>query len=164
MSVVEITRVIAAQVKQRRRELGLSQEALGAAMRAQGCERWSRTSAQKLETGRREGVTVEELLALSTVLGLPPWSLLADPAAGAPAAAGPTVRDVVLHHRSRLLKLCAELSDDLRFVSGASWGVHALDRALRALDGETNPIRLGISPATPETGDALTQLDLGGQQ
>jgi transcriptional regulator with XRE-family HTH domain len=36
----------------------------------------------KLETGRRESVSVQELLALAVVLGVPPVWLLADPKAG----------------------------------------------------------------------------------
>jgi transcriptional regulator with XRE-family HTH domain len=42
---------------------------------------WNRTTVAKLETGRRESVSVQELLALALVLDVPPISLLADPSA-----------------------------------------------------------------------------------
>ena len=38
---------------------------------------WNRTTVAKLETGRRESITVPELLALADVLGVPvPWLLV----------------------------------------------------------------------------------------
>lgn len=40
---------------------------------------WNRTTVAKLETGRRESISVRELLALAVVLDVPPVWLLADP-------------------------------------------------------------------------------------
>jgi hypothetical protein len=39
---------------------------------------WNRTTVAKLETGRRESVTAQELLALAYVFGVPPMWLLVD--------------------------------------------------------------------------------------
>ncbi len=47
---------------------------------------WNRTTVAKLETGRRETVTVQELLALALVLNVPPVWLLADPEGGSAVA------------------------------------------------------------------------------
>lgn len=57
----------------------MSQDALGKRMQELGCGRWSRTSVQKLESGRRAGVSVQELFALSIIFDLPPAMFLADP-------------------------------------------------------------------------------------
>ena len=57
------------------------------------------------------------------------------------------VRAVAVHQRAELLARAAALRDDQRAVSGLSWGVAALDRVLRACDGETDPVRLGIPGA-----------------
>lgn len=40
---------------------------------------WNRTTTAKIENGQRESVTVDELLTLSFILGVPPIWFLADP-------------------------------------------------------------------------------------
>lgn len=57
--------------------------ALATAMNGQGIP-WNRTTVAKLETGRRESITVQELLALARVLEVPPVWLLVDAKAGTP--------------------------------------------------------------------------------
>lgn len=44
--------------------------------------KWSRVVVAKLETGRRPGVNVEELLALAVVLGVSPLTLILPPEQG----------------------------------------------------------------------------------
>lgn len=57
------------------------------------------------------------------------------------------VRKVATQQREQLLARSRELADDPRVVTGLSWGVSALDRVIRALDGETDPERLGLTAA-----------------
>lgn len=78
-----LTAVIAERVKTLRGQARLSGPALAGAMNERGIP-WNRTTVAKLETGRRETVTVQELLALAAVLAVPPVWLLADPKAGTP--------------------------------------------------------------------------------
>ncbi|MQA13707.1 MAG: helix-turn-helix domain-containing protein [Pseudonocardiaceae bacterium] len=73
-----VTAVIAERVKALRTDARLSGPALAAAMNEHGIP-WNRTTLAKLETGRRETVTVPEFLALALVLDVPPVLLLADP-------------------------------------------------------------------------------------
>jgi len=73
-----LTAMIAARVRVLRREMRLSGAVLAAGMKDRGIP-WNRTTVAKLETGRRESITVPELLALAQVLGIPPVLLLADP-------------------------------------------------------------------------------------
>jgi transcriptional regulator with XRE-family HTH domain len=73
-----ITAVIAERMRTLRDEARLSGPALATAMSKLGIP-WNRTTVAKLETGRRESVSVRELLALALVLDVPPISLLADP-------------------------------------------------------------------------------------
>lgn len=61
------------------------------------------------------------------------------------------VRAVAVHQRAELLARAAALRDDQRAVSGLSWGVSAVDKILRACDGETDPARLGIPGAVAST-------------
>jgi hypothetical protein len=65
----------------------------------------------------------------------------------------PAVRAVVEYHRAELIAKSLELRDDPRCVSGLAWGVRALDRVLRACDGETDPVALGLV-AAPEPAQA----------
>lgn len=73
-----ITRLIGERVLQRRKASGMSQTVLGERMTERGSP-WSRTSVAKLEAGKRGGITVQELLALSLVFEVPPVALIADP-------------------------------------------------------------------------------------
>ncbi len=57
------------------------------------------------------------------------------------------VRAVAEHQRAGLLARSAQLRDDQRTVTGLSWGVAALDRVIRACDGETDPGQLGLPGA-----------------
>jgi transcriptional regulator with XRE-family HTH domain len=75
-----LTAVIAQRVKTLRSGARLSGSALAAAMNKQGVS-WNRTTVAKLETGRRESVTVRELFTLALVLEVPITALLVDPAA-----------------------------------------------------------------------------------
>ena len=71
-----LTAMIAARVRVLRRETRLSGAGLAAGMKDRGIP-WNRTTVAKLETGRRESITVPELLALADVLGVPvPWLLV----------------------------------------------------------------------------------------
>lgn len=79
-----ITRVVATRVGERRRKRHMSGAALGAAVRVLGLARWVPSTVGKLETRRREAVTVREWLALSVALDVPPALLLADPRHGEP--------------------------------------------------------------------------------
>ena len=72
-----LTAMIAARVRVLRRELRISGAVLAAGMKDRGIP-WNRTTVAKLETGRRESITVPELLALADVLGVPVPSLLVD--------------------------------------------------------------------------------------
>ena len=83
-----ITRLIGRRVLERRKEMGMSQTALGERMTERGSP-WSRTSVAKLETGKRSGITVQELLALAQVFDVPPPLLLADPKTGLPVPVTP---------------------------------------------------------------------------
>jgi transcriptional regulator with XRE-family HTH domain len=66
----------------------MSQEELGRRMSDLGCEGWGRTTVQKLENDRRGSISVQELLALASVLGVPPVLLVADPRTGATVPVG----------------------------------------------------------------------------
>lgn len=84
-----ITRLIAARVKKIRNEQRLSGAALSAAVRELGLPGWVDSTVGKLETGRRESVTVREWFALSLALDAPPPWLLVDPSGDAvPVATG----------------------------------------------------------------------------
>ncbi len=76
-----VTTVLAARVKALRTKARLSGPALAVAMNEHGIP-WNRTTVAKLETGRRESVTVQELFALALVLDVPPVWLLVDPEVG----------------------------------------------------------------------------------
>lgn len=73
-----LTGLIADRVKTLRTGARLSGSALAAEMNKRGIP-WNRTTVAKLETGRRESLNVQELLALALVLDVPPVSLIADP-------------------------------------------------------------------------------------
>lgn len=75
-----LTAVIAERVKALRNGARLSGPALATAMNERGIP-WNRTTVAKLETGRRESISVQELLALALVLDVPPSWLLVDPKA-----------------------------------------------------------------------------------
>lgn len=77
-----ITRLVASRVRALRTERGMSGAALGAAVHALGLHSWVASTVGKLETMRREALTIRELIALAVALGVPlPW-LLVDPEAG----------------------------------------------------------------------------------
>ena len=73
-----ITRLIARRVAELRKERGMSGAKLSAAVRELGLRSWVDSTVGKLETLRRESVTVTELFALATALGVPPLLLLTD--------------------------------------------------------------------------------------
>lgn len=79
-----VTAVIAGRVRALRESARMSGSVLAAEMANLGIP-WNRTTVAKLETGRRESVTVQELLALAVVLDVPAVWLLADPAAETPS-------------------------------------------------------------------------------
>jgi transcriptional regulator with XRE-family HTH domain len=73
-----ITAAVGRRVLGLRKSAGWSQEELGKRMAALGTD-WSRISVQKLETGRRGAISVQELLALALVFDVPPVWILAYP-------------------------------------------------------------------------------------
>lgn len=73
-----ITAIIAARVRTLRTEADMSGGKLAAKLNELGVA-WNRTTVAKFETGARHSITVQELLALALVLGVPPAMLLADP-------------------------------------------------------------------------------------
>lgn len=80
------TAAIAARVRQLRIRHGWTAEALARMMAAVGVP-WTRIVVTKLETGRRPSVSVEELLALATVLHVAPINLMLPIDAGEQAIA-----------------------------------------------------------------------------
>lgn len=111
-----ITRLIASRVREIRDQQRLSGAALGAAVRDLGLTGWVDSTVGKLETRRRESVTVRELLALSVALGVPPVWLLADPKAGTPV---PIAEGVEVDPWSALLWLIGR--QPLAEPTGAAW-------------------------------------------
>ena len=92
-SAEPITAVVATRVRNLRENLGMSQEDLAAALTKVGVP-WKRATVVNLETrapdsrgksAGRDAVTVEELLGLALVLGVPPVGLLYDLHADEPA-------------------------------------------------------------------------------
>jgi len=75
-----IAAVIASRVKAHRKRLGWSGDRLAEEMRRLDV-RWTRGTVTKLETDRRDAVTVQELFALALALDVRPVDLLVDPAA-----------------------------------------------------------------------------------
>lgn len=69
---------VAARVKEVRKARGLNAAQLGERMTAQGVP-WDRFTVANLEKGKRQNVTVVELLALATVLKVAPVHLLVPP-------------------------------------------------------------------------------------
>ncbi|MEV5353283.1 helix-turn-helix domain-containing protein [Streptomyces sp. NPDC052693] len=69
------TEVIARRVSALRQRKGLNRQQLGEAMTAAGVE-WNRFTVSSLESGKRQNVTVVELLALARVLDVAPVNLL----------------------------------------------------------------------------------------
>jgi transcriptional regulator with XRE-family HTH domain len=80
-----ITRVIAARVAELRGDL--SGAKLAARLNEYGVP-WNRNTVAKFETGRRESVTVHELLALALALGTTPLALMTDPRMKQPVPLG----------------------------------------------------------------------------
>lgn len=69
---------VAARVRDLRKSVGMTQTELAERMTELGAD-WGRTTVAKLEAGRRESVSVGELLALALLFDIPPISLIADP-------------------------------------------------------------------------------------
>lgn len=78
-----LTRLIADRVVELRKSGGMNQDDLGKRM-AKLRPKWSRSTVVKLENYNRETVSVQELLALSIALDVPPIWLLVDPSSTAP--------------------------------------------------------------------------------
>jgi transcriptional regulator with XRE-family HTH domain len=78
-----ITRLLGKRVAEHRKLIGMNQTELGARM-AKLRPGWSRSTVVKLEHNKRESISLQDWLALATVLGVPPIWLLADPRAGTP--------------------------------------------------------------------------------
>ncbi len=70
------SRLIARQVRKARNDRGWSAQRLAEELQKVGLP-WDRTIIANLENGRRQAVSVEELLALSYVLAVPPILMLA---------------------------------------------------------------------------------------
>lgn len=73
-----ITRLLAQRVKQLREQAGMNQAELAERM-SELRPNWSRSTVVKLETFKRQEVSIGDFLALAVVLGVPPPMLLADP-------------------------------------------------------------------------------------
>lgn len=58
------------------------------------------------------------------------------------------VRQIAEHHRTKLLDRDSKVNDPT-FSSGVAWAIHALDKIVRACDGETDPIELGLKEKLP---------------
>ncbi|MEU9557352.1 helix-turn-helix domain-containing protein [Streptomyces fumanus] len=69
------TEAIARRVSALRQRKGLTRQQLGEALAARGVE-WNRFTVSSLENGKRQNVTVVELLALARVLDVAPVHLL----------------------------------------------------------------------------------------
>jgi transcriptional regulator with XRE-family HTH domain len=74
-----VTALVAARVRVLRTAKGWTAEQLAREMTDIGVP-WERAVVTKLETGRRQSVTVDELVALAIVLGVPVFGLLLPPA------------------------------------------------------------------------------------
>jgi transcriptional regulator with XRE-family HTH domain len=126
-----ITRAIGSRVLRLRKGAGMNQAELGERMAARGLD-WSRTSVQKLETGRRGAITVQELLALAHVFDVPLVWLLADPEVGDPV---PIAKDVEVDPWLALLWMIGK--QPLRARPGWAWDGPALvlERLLAVVAG-----------------------------
>lgn len=78
MEMAETTRTIARRVKELRTRQGLTAEQLARLLSEQGVP-WDRGTVTKLETGRRQNVSVVEWLALARVLHVSPVHLVVPP-------------------------------------------------------------------------------------
>lgn len=78
-SVEPVTVQVGRRVSTLRKAAGLTQEDLGQQVADLGLPGWGRTTVAKLESGGRKSVSVQELLALGLVFGVPPLLLIADP-------------------------------------------------------------------------------------
>lgn len=78
MDIPESSITIGRRIKELRRRRGVTAEGLAELVSATGlrCDRWTVT---KLETGRRQNVTIVELLAFARVLDVAPINLLIPP-------------------------------------------------------------------------------------
>ena len=74
LSEDSLTAVVAANVRRLRTARHWSAEQLAGKLAANGLP-WERVTVSKMETGRRSGVTVDELAHLGAVFGVEPWSL-----------------------------------------------------------------------------------------
>jgi hypothetical protein len=54
------------------------------------------------------------------------------------------------------------MSRDPHTVTGLTWGISALDRVLRACDGETDPSLLGLTPVAVAAVEQGGLFDAGG--
>ncbi|MGH3783029.1 MAG: helix-turn-helix domain-containing protein [Pseudonocardiaceae bacterium] len=124
-STRSLTAGIARRVRALRTEARLSGPGLATAMNGQGIP-WNRTTVAKLETGRRESISVAELLALAVVLGVPPAWLLVDPKAGTPV---PVAEGIEVDPWTALLWLTG--SQPLEEPAGEAWA--SAQGALRPL-------------------------------
>lgn len=76
-----LTQLVARRVNAiRKSQNNLSGAALSARVRKLGVSSWADSTISKLETGRRESISVTELFALAIALDVPPLWLVVDPA------------------------------------------------------------------------------------
>lgn len=75
MEAIATTRIIARNMLTLRRARGWTTERLAQELGGKGVQ-WKRGVVTKLETGRRESVSVDELLALGAVFGVEPMMLV----------------------------------------------------------------------------------------
>lgn len=67
----ETTQRVVERLRQLRRAAGMSGAKLAEEMRSHGLSAWLPATVSKLETGRREAITVDELEALSQIFRVP---------------------------------------------------------------------------------------------
>lgn len=78
IEALDPTATVARRVREVRKRRGLTAEQLAARLVGQGIH-WDRYTVTKLENGKRQNVTIAELLALSVVLEVAPVHLLVPP-------------------------------------------------------------------------------------
>jgi len=151
-----ITRLVASRVRALRTERGMSGAALGAAVHALGLHSWVASTVGKLETMRREALTIRELIALAVALGVPlPW-LLVDPEAG---TAVPIAKGVEVDPWTALLWLVGK--EPLTDQPGPAWDTAALPirqahqvSALVERFGQVRMHRENVAALLPDRHDA----------
>jgi transcriptional regulator with XRE-family HTH domain len=148
----ELTKLIAANVLGLRTQRRLSGATLSRQVRELGAKTWTDSTISKLETGRRESVSVTELFALAIALDVPVPRLVADPRG---TKAVPVAQGRELSSWTALLWLAGVARPDTK-ISGTTYG--HLDRLIQL----GTELAEACSLVLPHLGDGLTLPDLSG--